>query len=478
MRHRRSRLSIFQVGLAALTLIAIATYFAFAKDIPFTRGTEIRAVFEDTSALGLNSPVRIAGVNVGKVSGVEPAAEGSTASVITMQINDEGLPLHTDARAKIRPRIFLEGNFFVDLRPGTPSSPLLGDGGTIPSTQTAAPVQIDQVLGTLKATTRQDLKTVLSGFGDTVAGKPRSGEDADQDRATRGETAGQSINDTYEYSADALRDTSIVNDALRGTELRDLSRLIAGTQKVTGALASRENQLKELITNFNETSTVFADEQDSLRRTIRLLPEVLGAANPALDDLNAALPPTRAFAREILPGVRETDATIDAALPWIAQTRALVSPGELQGLVRDLQPATNDLARFTDGAVRFLPEVDLFNRCLIENLLPTGDDVIADGPRTTGVKNYKEFFQGLVGLSGESSNFDGNGPYTRFQPGGGANTVKTGPVGAVPLYGNATRQPLGTRPARPAKRPPYNRIEPCYTQRRPNLDDARTGGGP
>ena len=476
--RKRGRFSAFQVGLAAMLLIAIASFFAFTKDIPFTRGTEIKAVFKDTSALGVNSPVRIAGVEVGKVSKVEAAAEDSSASMVTMQIKDDGLPLHTDARVKIRPRIFLEGNFFVDLRPGTPNAPLLTDGGTIPATQTSAPVQLDAVLGTLKANTRKDLKTLLRGYGGALAGKPRPGEDADQDPDTRGDTGGESLNDSLEYSGNALRDTAVVNDALRGTELRDLSQLVAGLQKVTGALASRETELKDLITNFNETSTAFADEQDSLRRTIRLLPDVLEAANPALDELNAALPSTRAFAREIIPGVRETPATIDAALPWIAQTRALVSPGELQGLVRDLQPAVNDLARFTDGTVRFLPQVDLFNRCLIENVLPTGDEVIADGPRTTGVKNYKEFFQSLVGLSGESSNFDGNGPYTRFQPGGGANVVKTGPVGGEPLFGNATRPPLGSRPARPGKRPPYNRTEPCHTQRLPDVDGARTGGGP
>ena len=474
----RDRFTPFGVGLAVMVLIAVAVYFAFAKDIPFTRGTEIKAVFNETSALGVNSPVRIAGVEVGKVSKVEPAAEDATASVITMKIKDEALPLHTDARLKIRPRIFLEGNFFVDVRPGTPSEELLSDGDVIPATQTAAPVQLDQVLGTLKANTRKDLKTLLQGYGGALAGKPRAGEDADQDPDTQGETGGKALNDSLEYSGTALRDTSIVNDALRGSEVRDLSRLVAGLQKTTGALASRETTLKELITNFNETSTAFADEQDSLRRTVRVLPEVLEAANPALDELNAALPPTRAFAREIIPAVRETPATIAAALPWIAQTRALVSPAELQGLVRDLQPAVADLARATDGTVSFLPQVDLFNRCLIENLLPTGDDVIADGPRTTGVKNYKEFFQGLVGLSGESSNFDGNGAYTRFQVSGGTNVVQSAPVGPLRLFGNATRPPLGTRPARPAKRPPYNRNEPCHTQRRPDLDGARTGGGP
>ena len=42
-----------------------------------------------------------------------------------MSINPNGLPIHADATAKIRPRIFLEGNFYVDLHPGTPSAPVL-----------------------------------------------------------------------------------------------------------------------------------------------------------------------------------------------------------------------------------------------------------------------------------------------------------------------------------------------------------------
>ena len=80
--------------------------------------------------------------------------------------------------------------------------------------------------------------------------------------------------------------------------------------------------------------------------------------------------------------------------------------------------------------------------------------MIQDGNLTTGVENYKEFFQSLVGLSGESQNFDGNGQYTRFQTGGGANRVQTGPLGSDgPLFGNALRPPLGTRPARPAAQP-------------------------
>ena len=49
--------------------------------------------------------------------------DGTDNAVVTMSIKDHGLPIHEDATAKIRPRIFLEGNFFVDLQPGTPGAP-------------------------------------------------------------------------------------------------------------------------------------------------------------------------------------------------------------------------------------------------------------------------------------------------------------------------------------------------------------------
>jgi len=105
--------------------------------------------------------------------------------------------------------------------------------------------------------------------------------------------------------------------------------------------------------------------------------------------------------------------------------------------------------------------------------------VIQDGPFTTGIANYKEFFQSLVGLSGESQNFDGNGGYTRFQPGGGDQTVSTGALpGTGSLFGNATAAPLGTKPAMPSKRPPYRRDVACYKNKRPDLNGAKIGPGP
>jgi phospholipid/cholesterol/gamma-HCH transport system substrate-binding protein len=476
-RSHKPRFTAFQAGLIALVVILVAVFLGATKDIPFTRPFELKAVFENAPPIHKGQAVRIAGVDVGKVSAVEPKGGDSPAVVVTMKIEDEALPIHKDAQIKVRPRLFFEGNLFFDVRPGTPESGTVEDGDTIPVSQTSAPVQLDQVLGTLHTATREDLQKLLIGYGNAINGEPQPGEDDDQDPDTKGETAGKSLNDTYEYAAQSLRGGAILNDATLGTELHDLSRLIGSQQRIFAALSSREGSLKALITNFNTTMAALAAEEANLRATIRELPQVLEAARPALDNLNAAFPSTRAWALEMIPGVRETPATIDAGFPWVRQVRALVSPAELQGLLDDLQPAIRDFAEFTDGQLDLLPVLDDFNRCQLETILPTQEQVIEDGPLTTGLRNYEEFFQTMVSLVGEAQNFDGNGTYVRIQA-GGANPVQTPPVGpGGPLFSNASQPPLGTRPAK-AARPPYRPDVKCHTQPVASLSDAPIGGGP
>ena len=68
-------LSRFQAGLLALVLLAGFSLGAWFKWNPFADPYVLRADFDDTSNLATRSPVRIAGIEVGKVSGVE-ALEG------------------------------------------------------------------------------------------------------------------------------------------------------------------------------------------------------------------------------------------------------------------------------------------------------------------------------------------------------------------------------------------------------------------
>jgi hypothetical protein len=137
-RRRHQGRSPFAVGVVALVILGILVFLGFTKDIPFTRPYQVKAVFSSSNGLRHDSPVRIAGVEVGKVKKIE-AQDGTSNTVVTMSIKDSGLPLHRDATAKIRPRIFLEGNFFVDLSPGTPGADELDDGDTITSRRPRRP---------------------------------------------------------------------------------------------------------------------------------------------------------------------------------------------------------------------------------------------------------------------------------------------------------------------------------------------------
>src|SRR3954452_18124906 len=151
-------MSKLRAGILALAVIGLFAVFGFTKLNPFASPYELHAVFDNVNNLKPNSPVRIAGVDVGKVKKVEPISSGEGAARVTMEIKGKGLPIHRDATVKVRSRIFLEGNFFVALSPGSPSSPEMPDGGTISMQHTAAPVQFGQLLTALQSDTREDLK--------------------------------------------------------------------------------------------------------------------------------------------------------------------------------------------------------------------------------------------------------------------------------------------------------------------------------
>src|SRR5918999_4053230 len=100
-----------RAGLLAAVLVALFAYFGFTKSNPFADPFELNAVFENTNRLAKRSPVRIAGVDVGKVVDVRPMEDGSGLIKVKMQVRDKGLPIKRDAELSVRSRLFLEGNY-------------------------------------------------------------------------------------------------------------------------------------------------------------------------------------------------------------------------------------------------------------------------------------------------------------------------------------------------------------------------------
>jgi len=161
--------SAFAVGIGLIVFAIVVTYLGFTKDIPLVNSPyTVKAAFRDTSGINNGSPVRIAGVDVGKVKNVAHTRPGARSATVTLAITDKGLPIYRDATAKIRPRIFLEGNFFVELSPGTARAGEMDGDATIPVARTASPVQFDQVLAALKSDTRADLRQVFAEVGTAI----------------------------------------------------------------------------------------------------------------------------------------------------------------------------------------------------------------------------------------------------------------------------------------------------------------------
>jgi phospholipid/cholesterol/gamma-HCH transport system substrate-binding protein len=467
-------------GAVFLVVLAVIVYFGFTKHIPFKHGFRLKAVFATSVNIRPKSPVRIAGVNVGVVKSINrhgPVGE------VTMEIDNKGLPIHTDATLKIRPRIFLEGNFFVDLQPGSPSTKTVSSGYTIPITQTADPVQLDQVLDALNTDTRTNLQEFLVEFGKAFTQKPTAAQNAIQDPEVRGLNGAQAFNKAYRNAPSSLKGTALVQQAFAGSSQNDLSKLVASVAKLTTALNTHENELGEWVDNFNTFLSELAQQSSSLARTVAVLPGATSSIHRGFVSLDDAFPSIRSFAKAIIPGVKQTPTTLAAAFPWIEQSIKLVGPEELGGVAEGLRGGALWTAKLVGSQVGFNKQTAEFSKCLTNAIYPAGNTKIQDGPNTSGVENYKEFWYALTGIAGSGQNFDGNGVTPSFLVGGGGDTFRTTPVSEVgsikkglQLVARTPNPPLGTRPAFPAEEPPYKPLVPCDTQTVPNFNGPLSSG--
>jgi phospholipid/cholesterol/gamma-HCH transport system substrate-binding protein len=444
---RDTGMTPFRAGVIALVVVALFTYFGFSKSNPFSNPYEFKAVFNDVNNLKPKSPVRIAGVEIGKVTKVEPVESGKGAAEVTMEVQDKGLPIKKDAELKIRPRIFLEGNFFVDMEPGSPSGDDLPDGGVIPVTQTASPVQFGDLLTALQRDTRTDLQTFLREYSKGLS-----------------DGGAEGFNQAIRYWKPAYLNSSLANDATLGQDPNhDVQRLLKGQQKTFAALVKDENALKGLVTNFNVTAAAFAREDVALAQSVPALRDTLRIGYPALVSLDTALPSLRAFAHDALPGVRSSDPTLAASMPFITQARLLMSEDELRGTARILRQTIPDLVRFDQTSVPFLRESRALSACTNNVLVPLMDLKIPNPETGNEAENSDQpiraqLQRGMPGLSGESRLSDGNNQYFHAGATMPGNRVRPGPPpdgGSMPM--------------------PHRPDIPCETQELPNM---HAPGGP
>jgi phospholipid/cholesterol/gamma-HCH transport system substrate-binding protein len=470
------------IAIIFILIFTIGPYLAFTKHVPFTGyGYEVKATFSNSANIALNSPVRIAGVDVGKV--IETDRDGNNTEV-TFTVAESGRPIHDDAFAAIRPRIFLEGNFFIELDPGSPSAPEMDSGGTIPVSRTSTAVQIDEVLSVLQSPVRADLGRLLEAYGLALMHEPTAEEDRTQLPEVKGKTGAEALNGAFRYGGDAGKYSAQVTNALLGTEKRDLARLVSGAGRAFGAFASRQRDLQGLIENFNVFTGALANQSANLSTTIQLLAPTLRITRASMVSLNRTLPPLRTYAIELRPAVAELPGLIAASKPWLAQVRPLLSGKEAGGAVKLLAKSTPGLTGAAQASKKTtLPQLNQLSLCTTQVMVPTGDQVINDR-FSTGQPNYREFLYSLVNFAGMAQNFDGNGPYARAQAGGGPALVgEPNPFANKATlsdkinYAHTIEDPIGTQPQL-GGRPPLKPEVRCYTNPVPDVNGPLGQPGP
>ena len=482
--RRRERISPWVIGLVMVVVIAVGSVIAYTKELPWSDEYEVTAVFPSGMKLRSDNPVRIAGVNVGTVTGTkllgEEASESegtagladeTTASSgveVTMALNEEALPLHEDAQFKIRPRLFLEGNYFIDVQPGSPSAPTVDEGHTFPVNQTSYAVQLDQVLTTLQYDVRADLQTLLQEFGAALS--KHGGADGLRALNRNGPN---------------LRYSAQVAEAFRGTQDGDLPGMISGLSRVLGGLSESQRDLSELVTNFSRFTGSFAAQDVALGQAIEQLPDTLAAADPFFDNLNASLPLVRAFAREALPGVRTSPESLRASRPFIEQLRLLMSPPELQGLAADLRTTVPKLYSLGEGNLALFKENRRLSSCFNEVIVPWSKDqveAVSDpgniyahepGDVSGPDADTRVFEQGPYGITAtavESRSGDSNGQNLRVLGGSGAFIGRSN-IGGLGDVVSLTPFPVpGAVPGiDESQKTPFKPKVRCETQEPPNL---------
>jgi phospholipid/cholesterol/gamma-HCH transport system substrate-binding protein len=429
-RTVRLRLRNRRAATIALLLLALCFYVAFVRQLPFQSHFVIRGVFSSANQLKAGNPVRISGLPVGSVTGVEPGPRNT--SIVMMSLSEHA-GLHADASLSIEPRLLFEGNFYVSLNPGTPASPALRSGATIPVSRTTTPVQIDQLLDVLDSPTRTALQQTTSA----LAAGLRSGS------ATAPGSTG--LREAARQLAAALPPVAQVAAGLQGIAPDDLQHAIGSASDLTSALAHNPAALADLVSSSDRVLQSLSAGRGALTEDIAGLDRLTHVAPPALSALDQALPVLTQFAGRLDPALRAAPSALNDTNALFEQLRALGTPNELPAVVDPLgrlTAAAPGLEARLRAAFPWLTELD---GCAAHNIVPALDAVLQDGANTTGYPAWKDLLHLGAALSGASASFDGNGVALRIGVAEGDQTAS----GLIPGFGQLTGayQGEGVRPA-------------------------------
>lgn len=232
------KFAIFAVVMAVLTVFLFFTFGQYR-----TGSTDdYSAVFKDGSRLKTGDSVRVAGIRVGTVKGIELQDD---RTVLVDFDADNTIALTTGTKAAIR-FLNLTGDRYLDLEDGPGSTRLLGKGGQIPVDRTTPALDLDLLLS--------GLKPVIQGLNP------------------------QEVNT---LTASLIQ----VFQGQGGT----LDSLLSNTSSFTNAVADNNQVVEQLVDNLNTTLATISKDGDQFSGTIDRLQKLISGLSADRDPIGTAI---------------------------------------------------------------------------------------------------------------------------------------------------------------------------------------------
>jgi phospholipid/cholesterol/gamma-HCH transport system substrate-binding protein len=374
-----ARLGAAGALLAAVIVIAI---LVLGSNSPYT----VRAQFQNASGLVTGNNVLIGTAAVGTVSGIGLTANG--LAEVTLHLHGVGT-LHQGTIARIY-EDSLSGiaSKYVELEPGPASNPEISSGGTIGQGQTYSEVNLDELFNSLNAKTRGGLSNLIRG----EAASLRNG--------------GQAANRTLKYLAPGLASASQVTKELTRDE-PSFDGLVVQGAKALQALASKSDELTQLVSNTSQTAGAIDRQSQALQQSLDLLPGVLQRSTTTFAGLDTTLDALTPVVNASKPNLAELpefaaalNTTSKQALPTVKQLNDLISNPTGGGDLISLLEASPSLARVAAQAYPKMIKQFEQSKPQLNYLRYYTPDVVA----------------ALSNIGQASSYYDANGHYVRTQP--------------------------------------------------------------
>ncbi|MGI9020847.1 MAG: MlaD family protein [Solirubrobacterales bacterium] len=279
------------LGIFVALVGALLAYVAWisVNGVPFQDRYLLKAVVPASSPiLKGGDAVRIAGRLAGLVTDVQPH-EGDV--LVEMELEPGFAPVGEDASTNVRVKslIYLT---YLEIYPGDLADPM-PEGGTIPVERSGSGVDLLEVVELFDRKARESLSGAVYNAGLGVAGRGAELNVALKDLAP----ATEDLRDQLEAATStpgairrSLRGAGAATDAVQGNAPGDVAGLIVGGEAVVGALASQAGPLGETIDLLRPVSDELIATAPEARRLLAEVTELSRILEPAVADLQRALP--------------------------------------------------------------------------------------------------------------------------------------------------------------------------------------------